>query len=130
MKHIVTNKDVFDGRCYYATKNLSNAFKESNYTDDDLYLYSQLISDALEKYKGHRAPIDGHIVDLVKKYSKHNWVGTELVDLRLIESSIEFIEKQQDRLYDILKKYERGIELTTSEYVTLQECQPFWGYTT
>ena len=130
MKHIVTNKDVFDGCCYRAIKNISNAFKESNYTDDDLYLYSQSISDELQKYKGHRAPIDGHIVDLVKKYSKKNWVGTELVDLKLIEDSIIFIERQQDKLYDILRKYERGIELTTSEYVTLQECNPFWGYTT
>lgn len=130
MKHIVINKDVFDSCCYRAIKNLSNAFKESNYTDDDLYLYSRSISDALEKYKGHRAPIDGRVVDLVKKYSKHNYVGTLLVDLKLIEDSIKFIEEQQDRLYDILRKYEHGVELTTSEYVTLQECNPFWGYTT
>ena len=130
MKHIVTNKDVFDGCCYRAIKNISNAFKESNYTDDDLYLHSQSISDAFEKYKGHRAPIDGHVVDLIKKHSKKNWAGTELVDLKLIEDSIEFIERQQDKLYDILRKYERGIEFTTSEYVTLQECNPFWGYTT
>lgn len=130
MKHIVINKDVFDSRCYHAIKNLSDVFKESNYTDNDLYWYSQAISDELQKYKGHRAPVDGRIVDLVKKYSKRNWVGTELVDLKLIEDSIEFIERQQGRLYDILKKYERGIELTTAEYITLQECRPFWGYAT
>lgn len=127
MKHIVVNKDVFEGCCYRALNNIYDAFKKSNGTDIDLCLYSQSISDAQEKYEGHRTPIDGHVVDLIKKYSKNVWVGTDLVDLKLIEDSIEFIEKQQDRLYDILKKYERGAELTTAEYITLQECQPFWG---
>lgn len=130
MKHIVTNKEVFDSRCSCAIENLADALRKSEYTDKDLYSYMQSISNELQKYKGHRAPIDGRIVDLVKKYSKRNWVGTELVDLKLIEDSIEFIERQQNRLYAILKKYERGIELTTAEYITLQECRPFWGYAT
>lgn len=126
MKHIVINKDIFESRCDYALERICKDVKDAS----ESFSMFQQVTDALQKYKGHRAPIDGHIVDLIKKYSESNWVGTGLVDLNLIEDSIKHIESQQDRLYDILKKYEHGIELTTSEYVTLQECNPFWGYAT
>ena len=126
MKHIVINKDIFENCCDYALERICKDVKDAG----ESFSMFQQVTDALQKYRGHRAPIDGHIVDLIKKYSKSNWVGTGLVDLNLIEDSIKHIENQQDRLYDILKKYERGIELTTAEYITLQECNPFWGYDT
>lgn len=126
MKHIVISKDIFENRCRIALEHICKDVKDVG----ESYTMFQKVTDALEKYKGRRAPIDGYIVDLVKKYSNSDCVGTEIVDLKLIEDSIEFIERQQDKLYDILKKYERGADLTISEYVTLQECRPFWGYTT
>ena len=126
MKHIVTNKDIFEHKCDYALERICKDVKDVG----ESFSMFQQVTDELQKYKGHRAPISGYIVDLVKKYSKSNYVGTELVDLKLIEDSIRFIENQQDRLYDILKKYEQGKELTTADYTTLQECQPFWGYAT
>ena len=126
MKHIVTNKDIFERRCDYALERICKDVKDAG----ESFTMFQQVTDELQKYKGHRAPIDSYIVDLVKKYSKKDWVGTGLVDLNLIEDSIKHIEKQQDRLYEILKKYEQGKELTTADYATLQECQPFWGYNT
>nr|DAF57551.1 MAG TPA: hypothetical protein [Myoviridae sp. ctqfO1] len=126
MKHIVTNKDIFENCCNYALDRICKDVKDAG----ESFSMFQQVTDALQKYKGHRAPISGYIVDLIKKYSKSNYVGTEPVNLKLIENSIEFIENQQNRLYDILKKYEQGKELTTAEYVTLQECNPFWGYAT
>lgn len=126
MKHIVVNKDIFEHKCDYALERICKDVKDAG----ESFSMFQQVTDELQKYKGHRAPISGHIVDLVRKYSKSNYVGTELVDLKLIEDSISFIENQQDRLYDILKKYEQGKELTTAEYITLQECNPFWGYDT
>ena len=126
MKHIVINKDIFENCCNYALERICKDVKDVG----ESFSMFQQVTDALQKYKGHRAPIDSYIVDLVKRYSKKNWIGTGLVDLNLIEDSIKHIEKQQDRLYDILKKYERGVKLTTAEYVTLQECNPFWGYAT
>lgn len=126
MKHIVVNKDVFENHCRLALRYICEEVTDT----DESYRLFEKISNAHKEYKGYRASIDEYIVDLIKKYSKSNWVGTELVDHKPIEDSIEFIEKQQDRLYDILKKYEHGVELTTADYITLQECQPFWGYNT
>lgn len=130
MNHIVVNKDVFESCCRRAIKNIFTEFEESDYTNTDLFLYSKIISDKIQEYRGHRSSIEGQIIDLIKNYSDKNWIGTEPVDIKLIEDSIKFIENQQEKLYDILKRYERGKDLTTAEYVTLQECQPFWGYTT
>lgn len=126
MKHIVINKDVFENTCDYALERICKDVKDAG----ESYVLFKNVTDALQKYKRHRAPIDGHIVDLIKKYSTNTWVGTVLVDINLIEDSINHIEEQQDKLYDILRKYEQGKELKTSEYVTLQECQPFCGCAT
>ena len=125
MKHIVINKDIFESNCDCALKCICKEVEDAG----ESYLLFQKVTGALQEYKKHRAPIDGHVVDIIKEYSNNIWIGTGLVDINLIDDSVKHIEKQQNKIYDVLRKYKQGKELTTSDYVTILECNPFWGRT-